>query len=376
VSLNRDVEAPRYIEDNPLMDLSPLEGINDPSTSNEDDPDRFINVDVLRDFPKNINSGFDTSQMQACEKMITSRVATVQGPPGTGKTFTSVSVLKVLNANLVDDDPAIVVAAQTNHALDQLLNHVLAFEPNILRLGGRSNKANKAILDRTLFNLRTNNSIPGGRAGFRQAQIQGAKCASDLKAVLATLMTDKLLTAETLKAHGLITQSQYKSLYGNSDWEGEDVSGDIAEWLTEDQIMPVPETAPINLGLGLEEGDVEYEEQVEDIGNEFKADFSEEVNNLDDDEGLEGEWLPFLRKFTGRHSHPQTLSDKKIKQKIASWKNMYDIPVGQRGEVYRFLEKEMNKIVLKDLKARLIKYQDYVNAWTVTKVPLLVTLLF
>lgn len=211
------------------MDLSPLERSDDPSAANGHDPDRYINVDVLQDFPKDMNSGMDKSQMSACQKMITSRIAIVQGPPGTGKTFTSVSALKVMNANLAGDDPAIIVAAQTNHALDQLLNHVLTFEPNILRLGGRSNKANKAILERTLFNLRINNTVPGGRAGFRQAHIQGAKCASDLKATLETLMTDKLLTAETLKTHGLITESQYKSLYGNSDWEGEDMSGDIAE---------------------------------------------------------------------------------------------------------------------------------------------------
>jgi helicase required for RNAi-mediated heterochromatin assembly 1 len=75
-----------------------------------------------------------------------------------------------------------------------------------------------------------------------------------------------------------------------------------------------------------------------------------------------------MRKFTGRHSHPQTLNDKKIKQKLASWKNLYDVPVAHRGEVYRFFEKEMNKIVLKELKVRLKEYQDFVNGWTVTKV--------
>lgn len=138
--------------------------------------------------------------------------------------------------------------------------------------------------------------------------------------------------------------------------------------------MPVPETAPVNLGLAVEQGDIEYEEQIEDVDNEFKADATDEENKLDDDEGLKGEWLPFMRKFTGRHSHPQTLSDKGIKQKLASWKNLYDVPVAHRGEVYRFLEKEMNKIVLKELKVRFKEYQDFVNGWTVTKVSLWVYL--
>ncbi|KUJ11073.1 uncharacterized protein LY89DRAFT_786727 [Mollisia scopiformis] len=37
--------------------------------------------------------------------------------------------LKVLVANLKANDPPIIVSAQTNHALDQLLNHIMKFEP-------------------------------------------------------------------------------------------------------------------------------------------------------------------------------------------------------------------------------------------------------
>lgn len=385
VGLDQDIKAPRYIENQPLMDLSSLEQKDESADAKSNNLDRHINVDVLRDFPKDLVSGMDKSQMLACEKMLTNRVAIVQGPPGTGKTFVSVSTLQVMIQNLGPDDPPLIVAAQTNHALDQLLNHILTFEPNILRLGGRSNKANVTILQRTLFNLRHENAIPGGTSGFRRAHIQREKCGNEVKDTLETLTTENLLNAAILMTHGLITESQCESLYGHSDWEGEDASGDIADCknskkiplarsslihvigLTEAQIMPVPQTAPVNLGLEVEQEDLN-EEQVEDINNEFKADATDEERNLDDEEGLKGDWVPFQRKFTGRHSYPQNLSDKMIKQKLASWKNLYDVPLAHRGEVYRFWEKEMNKIVVKELKAKLKDYQDCVKGWSVTKV--------
>jgi helicase required for RNAi-mediated heterochromatin assembly 1 len=132
--------------------------------------------------------------------------------------------------------------------------------------------------------------------------------------------------------------------------------------------MPVPETPPLNLGLAVEETDLDYEEEIADIDNEFKVDATDVENRLDDLEGLKGEWLSFRRKFTGRHSHPPTLSDKKIKQKLGSLKNLYDIPLANRGEVYRYFEKEMNKAALREFKGRLKEYQEYVNGWNVTKV--------
>jgi helicase required for RNAi-mediated heterochromatin assembly 1 len=209
------------------MNLSSLEQKVDIPSVAENDPDKYINVDVLRNFPNSMNSGMDKSQMSACEMMLTSRIAIVQGPPGTGKTFTSISALKVMIDNLGPNDPPILVAAQTNHALDQLLNHVLRFEPNILRLGGRSNKANKAILERTLYNLKHSNRVPRLLAGFRQAQVQQANCINSIKETMESLRTDGLLTADILRENRLITAAQHKSL--TSRWEGSNVSGDIAE---------------------------------------------------------------------------------------------------------------------------------------------------
>jgi helicase required for RNAi-mediated heterochromatin assembly 1 len=50
--------------------------------------------------------------------MLTSRLALVQGPPGTGKTFVGLKAVEILLKNL---GGTIVIACQTNHALDQFL---------------------------------------------------------------------------------------------------------------------------------------------------------------------------------------------------------------------------------------------------------------
>ena len=50
--------------------------------------------------------------------MITRRLALVQGPPGTGKTYVGLKAVKVLLDNLPGP---IIIACQTNHALDQFL---------------------------------------------------------------------------------------------------------------------------------------------------------------------------------------------------------------------------------------------------------------
>jgi helicase required for RNAi-mediated heterochromatin assembly 1 len=225
--LDRDIKAPSYIEDQPFMNLSSLEQKDDIPSAMENDLERYTNVDALRNFPTSMNSGMDKSQMSACETMLTTRIAIVQGPPGTGKTFTSISALRVMIDNLGPNDPPILVAAQTNHALDQLLNHILRFEPNILRLGGRSNKANKAILERTLFNLRLSKKIPHFGAGWRQARVQQEDCINNIKTTMESLRTERLLTADILWKNNLITAAQHKSL--TSKWEGSNVSGDIAE---------------------------------------------------------------------------------------------------------------------------------------------------
>jgi helicase required for RNAi-mediated heterochromatin assembly 1 len=133
--------------------------------------------------------------------------------------------------------------------------------------------------------------------------------------------------------------------------------------LTEDQMVPVPEAPPINLGLPMEESDIEYEQITE-----LQEEFDPQADGAKDTDILSGEWLPFKRKFTGRHPFPSFLNDKKIKKMLNAQKNLFDIPVAMRGEVYRFFEKQMNMIALREFRVRLKEYENSVKSYVVTKV--------
>ena len=212
------------------MDLTSLQCLDqendDPKMTDNDTPNLW-NVDVLRNFPKNLSTSMDDSQMAACQSMLTKRVSIVQGPPGTGKTFTSVSVLRVLIESLGPDDPPIIVAAQTNHAVDQLLNHIMTFERGIVRLGGRADKDNTEILKRTLFELRQSNQITDGRASLGHSRKEHEACIEEMRDIMGPILGDKLIDADTLLKYGLITDKQHGSL-NEEDWsDGSDPDGGI-----------------------------------------------------------------------------------------------------------------------------------------------------
>lgn len=225
VDLDPDVKAPDYVEDHPLLDLSSLVPTEKASNPTKDGPtfeESLSNVDVLSEFPNIPESGMDASQMAALKSMLTKKVAIVQGPPGTGKTFVSVAALRVLLANLQPGDPPIVVSAQTNHALDQLLNHVLAFEPNILRLGGRCGKENEAILKRTMYELRTSAKDQGPQQnhGMKAAYQMLDGCRQKIELALMPLVNQDVISLDTLLGHKIISQAQHDSLEGGS-WVGD-----------------------------------------------------------------------------------------------------------------------------------------------------------
>ena len=101
ISLKREVDAPKYRLDSPVMDFK---------TIVRSETVKLDNVNVLRDWPrfqeigtklassKHVFTELDGSQVDALRRILTKKLAIVQGPPGTGKTFTSVAAIKILNA--------------------------------------------------------------------------------------------------------------------------------------------------------------------------------------------------------------------------------------------------------------------------------------
>ncbi|KAI0129728.1 hypothetical protein BJ170DRAFT_578563 [Xylariales sp. AK1849] len=86
------------------------------------------------------NTTLDATQARALIDTLCRSLSMIQGPPGTGKSFTGEKLIKVLLAN---EERAklgpILCVCYTNHALDQLLEHVYNDGvTQIIRLGSRS----------------------------------------------------------------------------------------------------------------------------------------------------------------------------------------------------------------------------------------------
>ena len=103
----------------------------------------------LEQWPPKETLGLDESQLRAVQAALTREFTVIQGPPGTGKTYIGLKVVQTLLRNqhvwnaAGDDDltnsPPILVVCLTNHALDQFLEGIHAFQKSgIVRVGGRS----------------------------------------------------------------------------------------------------------------------------------------------------------------------------------------------------------------------------------------------
>ena len=187
VNIDRHIPPPQYLEQQPMKNLSSLF-----STAG----DEVLNVNILEEWPVELPSTLDISQMDALKRILTRRLAIVQGPPGTGKTHVSVIALRLLleNLNPGAEDPPIIISAHTNHALDQLLRHVATFEPDFIRLGAWT-KDIEIIKPRTLFEIKdaVKHSNPTG--GLRNpALARMKKLAKEMIVLLAPLTQGKIRT--------------------------------------------------------------------------------------------------------------------------------------------------------------------------------------
>ncbi|RKO96877.1 P-loop containing nucleoside triphosphate hydrolase protein [Caulochytrium protostelioides] len=87
------------------------------------------------------HSKLDASQAKALLNGLSRSIALLQGPPGTGKSFTSVALINTLIDSGLANDAPILCVAFTNHAVDQILNRLIAqgvAPSKILRLGPNS----------------------------------------------------------------------------------------------------------------------------------------------------------------------------------------------------------------------------------------------
>jgi helicase required for RNAi-mediated heterochromatin assembly 1 len=348
VDVKKEVEPPAYIHNNPYVDLSSLVSMEDASG--------FENVNVLEEWPPNDATPLDVSQSRALKRMLTKKVAIIQGPPGTGKTFVSVKAMQVLRDNMRKDDAPIIITAQTNHAVDQILRHTCTFEPSYIRLGGRSK--DKEIKKRTLFEVRSTQP-PAKRPHSQKTRAQGAmrKVQVAMQNLLAPLEMGKgPLDHRVLRQLGLLTKDQAESLEMDNDSildTPKDSPGDLMfQWLEKALTECRRPASPDDFGWEWEEEDLEIE-QLQELEAEATA------QDDDDIEALKGEVLMISDNFRGKGS--RILKEDQIKEVLDVTPDLTTIDFDSRGPIYNYLLREMKKLLLKDVRRVAQAYHEAVQ---------------
>ncbi|KAI5208174.1 P-loop containing nucleoside triphosphate hydrolase protein [Aureobasidium subglaciale] len=360
------VKVPAYVKADPLMDLS---------HATDDDNDYQYDV-VNQPMPKDA-AMLDNSQMDALHQILTKELALIQGPPGTGKTHVSVMALRIMLRKMDEQRqrappgvvvPPLIVACQTNHALDQLLRHVAAFEPSFTRLGGRS--ADTGIVKRrTLFNVMEKLKENDFGAiihppGLRRAGVNMRNMEKEWKKALAPFdefrqnpgpMTEDLFTDH-------LTPKHIESLQ-NSQWstdtaieDGPDVPC-IIKWLGEDaEITSSDCDWPAQQEFGFEE----FEDEEEEI-DEATA---EKARQDDDIEKLHGSYMPLLdRSVLKTTTAIKSLEAKEVKKILNSSKfsDLNKLPPHFRLGLYKFLVNDAKQTVIKNARALACRWAKEVK---------------
>lgn len=340
--MERNFEPPEYIEERPILDLHP--GL---ARSEEEGK-----VDILEAWPRSPTGDLDATQWAALEQILTKKLSIIQGPPGTGKTFVSVVALRILLSNMKEGDPPIFIAAQTNHALDQLLTHISSFETNYIRLGARS--GDPEIKKRTLFAVRQREpavTIQGSVFGSARKRYQNfIAIISELLQPFTQEDGSSPLPSSLFLKHETLTREQYESLeQGASGWvrpgtEDEDIDPIVA-WIGDEGKEFHVKYMKESFGFSEDEVDLEYE-QLKEL---------EAEQGLDGDEydGLRGQYTAIHDGFRGRGVG--SISEAAALDYLKCF-DMWKIPPKARGAVYNALRKLTKEKILSKFRTLLALY--------------------
>ncbi|KAJ5378802.1 ATP binding protein [Penicillium cosmopolitanum] len=328
-ALKTDIGAPQYVLDKPVINFQAL---SPPTT------DGNTSFNILKDFPATPMAGLNPHQ----------------APPGTGKTFVSIIFLKLLLSQMTPNDPPIIIATHTNHALDQILSIIAQFEDNFIRLGSRS--IDPDIRKRMLYEMKKSLPMPTITGGlFSPARNDLQRLSAQVAELLTPFDQEGIhgpIKASTFADYGLLTQSQCDSLMDLERWGSSAPAGNdtnhIAAWL-DDQVKE------LNLNHWIEEIvfteddiDIEYEQL-----KELEA---EQGPNEDEYETLNGRSLQF--RTTHRGVEDSSYSKQEIRHYL-SMSDLMKIPVKARGPVYNLLRDELLDLVNAKLRTVAKSYNFY-----------------
>ncbi|KIV91298.1 hypothetical protein PV10_05849 [Exophiala mesophila] len=332
--LQPNTQPPEYIQQYSTMSLA--------AAAEPQQKEAYANVAVANEWPNVPQNTLDDSQWQAYREIITKSLSIIQGPPGTGKTFVSKIALQTLVENSKPGDPPIIIAAQTNHALDQLLRQVSVFEPNFIRLGGRSTSLE--IKKRALFEIRRQErikQIPGGLMGRSNSALD--KKAKEMLEILEPIRSDirhdkdpfsteRSPATDVLVSLDVLNAQQAKSLEdGAAQWisSSNKDEGPLHIWLDRALHPFVLRYSQDTFGFeAVEDEDLEFEQLRE---NEDSAG----INDEEDMEMLKGPFTSINDKFTV--ASPTAVDLRKAERQLDSMNDLWKVPQYLRGPMYSII---------------------------------------
>ncbi|KAF4451945.1 hypothetical protein F53441_5140 [Fusarium austroafricanum] len=294
---------------------------------------------------------FDHSQKKAFDRMTHKELAVIQGPPGTGKTFTSVvaleSYVQTLRAGQDSHEavPPVIVAAQTNHALDQLLGRCsVEFDPIFARLGGRTE--DEAIERCSLYNLRKDSKLSRGPTRGERVR---KTALGRIEKLLLDCFPAYLISPEEFRQEGLISEEQYNSL-DDPEWE----SADVVDTNT-GEIIDNPFVHWLGNSI---EPDTTYVYRPPTHQTEPPVNEEENINESreeNDKERLQGDFFPMKFHFTGAIS--ESISSARARNELKRHQNLWNINEKWRGALYRTLRRDLIIARAKRFPQLLKEYQ-------------------
>lgn len=351
VQLQKDVDPPADLRRDPYVDLSSLVSMEESA--------EFENVNVLESdrWPSSSSHSLDKSQAKALQRIVTKELAIVQGPPGTGKTYVSVKSMQIALDNLRAEDPPIIVTAQTNHAVDQILRYIAQFEPNYIRLGGRSK--DEEIKKRTLFAIRL--EMPS-RKQLGSLKSRATAKMRDLtkkyQMILAPLEANKPpLDHHILLRLNLITKKQAESLelesqctMGISPDDGPGVL--MEQWLGRHLAPCKRAILPDDFGWKFEEEDFDVE-QLKELEAEAVAQDDDDIDRLN------GTAIYLSDNYVGKGG--TQLSTTNIQHLLRNTDDLNTIRPADRATIYNFFMREVKKKILMDVRKLARAYAKVIS---------------
>ncbi|KAI1127248.1 P-loop containing nucleoside triphosphate hydrolase protein [Nemania abortiva] len=353
VSLDKSDLAAQYVQENPRMNIGSLvHHIPEAATMPTDTISQRLseareslrNYQVLDGIDDQISpyTNLDNSQLSAVHRILTKELSIIQGPPGTGKTFTSVQAIQILlDSQRERGRNVIIVAAQTNHAVDQILTQLINLGFNTVRLGGRTQ--DEDIKRYNMYNLRRRTMPPRAQTAdrdYRTLEAARKRTITRLEELVASVFSEELIDPQALQAAGIITQKQLDSLLAEDGWahapSGDGSSGLLSQWLG-DQLIEAPSIGAVDPDFDLQENDDTADFDAED----YDIELDDCIADDDENSGrVEGRWVPVKHQWTGANPRQYTESDLVIRQELKK-DDLWDISKSYRGAIYQYWQRKL-----------------------------------